>query len=259
MADLQFCSAQNFYKFLPTRTINFSNAPEDLLANTNKEIAKEAKKIVARKQGVVFPVSEPDPLTNTWLLLENLNVLLALAPKIKPTALSTNKDCYRYAKAFQLLAEDRLKEWDTGQLIHGYLAEIKGSPLPATALSSVSSCTLSCSGFTPISENDPDPEGNNLPYIETIERFILRETAYTRIFLSRRGLKQSSYTEDQSTLVDSFVSNFVRAYVLAIRSIVQDGFNAAIDSEIADLIKTGQDEIKKLRQGRYDQDLLDQL
>lgn len=258
MPDLQFCSAQNFYKFLPTRTIDFANAPEDLVSNTNKEIAKEAKKLVARKQGIVFPVSEPDPLTNTWLLLENLNILLALAPKIKTIALSINKDCYRYAKAFQGLAEDRLKQWDAGQLIDGYLVEVKNSPLPITALSSVSSCTLSCSGFTPISENDPDPEGNNLPYIETIERFILRETAYTRIFLEKRGLKQSGYTEYQSGLVDSFVSNFVCAYVLAIRSIVQDGFNAGVDAEINDLIKTGQEEIRKLRVGQYDQDLQDE-
>jgi len=254
MSGLRFCTPAQVFQFIPTRTIDDPISPESATTAIDKDISKTAKRILQARTGITFPTEEPDPLTNTWLLLKNLNLLPAVPPQLSIVGLSCNPQVFKFASAFKKLGEDRIKEWETHRLLNGYFKELEGNPLPITALTTVTECCRLTPGFTPINADDDDSDNKlNQPYIETIEEWILMETAIVRVKAARRGGKQvnADFTDDQEELYSELVAGVVQCFVLGVRAIVEGKYDQ-VDSYLASLLAEARENQELITVGRHD-------
>lgn len=237
-----FCSDQHIFDLIPNRTQNKVKQPETNNNNVSDLITKWANKIKAPKFGIVYPTSEPDPITSTWLLWELLNSFPVAADLYWPIGIAANLEVVRFAEALKKFGADLLKEWTTHQLHYGIYLDRKNKSLPTTALTTIEACCSKSPGFTPISSVGA-PEKADLPFLEVIQRLILRATALVRIKAAKWGYYQDNLNEDEASIYSELVAGMVRPFVLAIRAIAQGNYGA-VDAFAAHLLAENRRELE---------------
>lgn len=242
-----FGTPQQVIDFVPNRTLDKDGSPEtstDSIQTQLNEVAATVKNFCMR-QGIKFPVDgsgnpiAPDPITVTWLVLENLNVIPVAATIIRNISASVQPEIVRYGSALRKLGEERLTVFLAGQLSRGLRAV---PALPTTAFATVDDCEVSTPGF--------NADTVSAPTVALIERWILRETAYVRAMIARFGYRQTNLDIDETSAYRNAVGQVVRAFVLAARGF-QQGYNAEIDSHVASLVAASRAEQGNIQRGLY--------
>jgi hypothetical protein len=229
-------------------TLDAEGSPEvstEVITDRIDESALDIAVIVQKQFRNKFPVPnvEPNPTTNTWLILELLNVLDVAFKVVRVKTGDVSKALIKQAKTVKRMRDFIWVPFEQRVFDRAWL---KG-PLDTDPFANVSDLEIDTAGFT------ADTNIDNGATIEVLERLVSLYTAVVRARARRKNYNQdlSSISSNQLAVYKAQVSLPIRAYVVLARTRAKGEYTEEIDKVINEWLSEAEEKWNEFDKGNF--------